>query len=163
MAYLLDANVFIQAKNLHYGFDFCPAFWDWLIRRNAAGDVFSIEKVSDELVAGADDLSEWADALGAGFFLKPDKAVLPALTKVSTWANAQHYEPAAVSTFLQVADYWLVAHALAHGHAVVTHEIPAETLRKIKIPNACVALGIRCVTPFEMLRRERARFVLGAK
>jgi Domain of unknown function (DUF4411) len=26
MAYLLDANVFIQAKNLHYGFDFCPAF-----------------------------------------------------------------------------------------------------------------------------------------
>jgi len=25
MAYLLDANVFIAAKNLHYGFDFCPA------------------------------------------------------------------------------------------------------------------------------------------
>jgi len=24
MAYLLDANVFIQAKNLHYGMDFCP-------------------------------------------------------------------------------------------------------------------------------------------
>ena len=31
MAYLLDANVFIQAKNLHYGLDFCSAFWDWLI------------------------------------------------------------------------------------------------------------------------------------
>ena len=28
MAYLLDANVFISAKNLHYGLDFCPAFWD---------------------------------------------------------------------------------------------------------------------------------------
>jgi len=27
MAYLLDANVFIQAKNLYYGLDFCPAFW----------------------------------------------------------------------------------------------------------------------------------------
>jgi hypothetical protein len=24
MAYVLDANVFIQAKNLHYGLDFCP-------------------------------------------------------------------------------------------------------------------------------------------
>lgn len=23
MAYLLDSNVFIQAKNLHYGLDFC--------------------------------------------------------------------------------------------------------------------------------------------
>ena len=27
MAYFLDANVFIAAKNLHYGLDFCPAFW----------------------------------------------------------------------------------------------------------------------------------------
>jgi Domain of unknown function (DUF4411) len=34
MAYLLDADVFIQAKNLHYGLDFCPAFWDWLIAVN---------------------------------------------------------------------------------------------------------------------------------
>ena len=32
MAYLLDANIFIQAKNLHYGMDFCPAFWDFLIK-----------------------------------------------------------------------------------------------------------------------------------
>ncbi|HOX41166.1 MAG TPA: DUF4411 family protein [bacterium] len=23
MSYLLDSNIFIQAKNLHYGFDFC--------------------------------------------------------------------------------------------------------------------------------------------
>ena len=58
MAYLLDANVFIQAKNLHYGFDFCPAFWDWLIRQNQAGEVFSIEKVGSELLAGDDELAE---------------------------------------------------------------------------------------------------------
>ena len=37
MAYLLDSNVFIQAKNLHYGLDFCPAFWDWLIARVEPG------------------------------------------------------------------------------------------------------------------------------
>jgi hypothetical protein len=36
MAYLLDADVFIAAKNLHYGLDFCPAFWDWLTATNAA-------------------------------------------------------------------------------------------------------------------------------
>ena len=47
MAYLLDANVFIQAKNLQYGFDFCPTFWDWLKREHAAGKVFSIEMVGD--------------------------------------------------------------------------------------------------------------------
>jgi predicted nucleic acid-binding protein len=161
MAYLLDANVFIQAKRLHYSFDFCPAFWDWLLQANATGRVYSIEKVATELAAGQDDLSAWADARGAGFFAAPDNAVMPALTRVSVWATGQRYEPAAVATFLQVADYWLVAHALAHGHTVVTHEIPAETAKKIKIPNACVGLGIQCMTPFEMLRREHARFVLG--
>jgi len=37
MAYILDADVFIRAKNLHYGLDFCPAFWEWLSMKNAAG------------------------------------------------------------------------------------------------------------------------------
>ncbi len=158
--YLLDANVFIQAKNLHYGLDFCPAFWDWLIDRNAAGQVASIEKVGDELRAGADELSAWADERGEAFFLPPDDPVVPALRTVTTWAIGAGYEPAAISTFFQVADYWLVAHALAHGHTLVTHEVPANTVRKIKIPNACIGLGIRSASPYEMLRRERARFVL---
>ena len=37
----------------------------------------------------------------------------------------------------------------------------ADTIRKIKIPNACIGLGLRFTSPYEMLRRERARFVLG--
>ena len=160
--FLLDANVFIQAKNLHYGFDFCPAFWDWLVAQNATGTVASIEKVSDELVGGGDVLSEWAGAQGKAFFLQPDDQVLPALAQVSAWATGQNYEPAAIATFLQVADYWLVAHALAHDYVVVTHEVPSDSVRKIKIPNACIGLGLTCVSPYEMLRRCRARFVLDA-
>ena len=58
MPYLLDANVFIQAKNLHYGMDFCPAFWDWLIQANAAKQVFSIEKVGDEIQPAVDELAD---------------------------------------------------------------------------------------------------------
>lgn len=92
MAYLLDANVFIQAKNLHYGLDFCPAFWEWLIAKNAGGNVFSIEKVGDEIAAGGDDLSDWAAKRGHGFFLKPDAALLPVLGTVSAWANGQNYD-----------------------------------------------------------------------
>lgn len=161
MAYLLDANVFIQARNLQYGFDFCPAFWDWLDHKNAAGEVFSIQQVGAELEAGQDDLSEWATARGEAFFLPPDNQVLPALPRVSGWATGQAYEPVAINTFLQVADYWLVAFALAHGHTIVTHEVPADSKRKIKIPNACVGLNVRFMTPYLMLRHERARFVLG--
>lgn len=110
MGYLLDADVFIRAKNLHYGLDFRPAFWDWL-------------------VAG--------------------------------WVQSQRYTQSAVSTFLQVADYYLVAQAHAGGYTVVTHEVPSASTRRVKIPDACIGLGIKCVTPYEMLRTERARFVLG--
>jgi len=67
VAYLLDANVFIQAKRLHYGMDFCPSFWDWLREQNEAGRVFSIEKVADELTAGDDQLSRWAEQRGDAF------------------------------------------------------------------------------------------------
>ena len=161
MAYLLDANVFIQAKNLHYGFDFCPAFWDWLLQENAAGRVFSIERVGDELEAGADPLAEWAVKQGATFFLKPDGLMMGSLGHVSQWATSRDYTQAAVSTFLQLADSYLVAMAHAHGHTVVTHEIGSPSIRKIKIPDACVSLNIKCVTPYEMLRHEKARFVLG--
>jgi hypothetical protein len=77
------------------------------------------------------------------------------LAAVSAWATGQRYEPSAVSTFLQVADYYLVAQSNAAGHTVVTHEIPLASTRRIKIPDACIGLGIKCMTPFEMLRRER--------
>lgn len=43
--YLIDADVFIQAKNLHYRFEFCQAFWDWISAAHKAGLVYSIEKV----------------------------------------------------------------------------------------------------------------------
>lgn len=76
--YLLDANVFIQAKNLHYGFDFCPAFWDWLDEQNNAARVFSIERVKDEILAGDDELAAWARQR-AGLFLPPDETMVPSL------------------------------------------------------------------------------------
>lgn len=163
MSYLLDANVFIQAKNLHYGLDFCPAFWEWLIDNNAAGRVFSIDKVADEIAAGDDELTGWAQQQGTGLFQPTDTRVAAQFGPVSTWVTDQHYEPAAINIFLQVADFYLIAHALARGYVVVTHEVPANSAKRIKIPNVCIGLNVRFMTPYEMLRREQAKFVLGKK
>ncbi|MDA8116951.1 MAG: DUF4411 family protein [Actinomycetota bacterium] len=162
MRYLLDANVFIQAKNLHYSFDFCPAFWQWIDKEHVNGKVYSIDKVRDELIGGDDALAEWAKRRGIDFFLPPDNQVLPSFAALSTWAGSGDYEPGAVSQFLQIADYYLVAQAQAHGFAVVTHEVAANSVKRIKIPNACVAMGVKFLSPYEMLRTEGARFVLGA-
>ena len=158
--YLLDANVFIQAKNLYYGFDFCPAFWSWLEGAHHAQRVFSVQSVGDELVAGGDNLATWAQERPQTFFLHPNSGALPSLRATSQWAMGAGYEQTAVNTFLQVGDYYLVAQALALGFTVVTHEIAGNSRKKIKIPDACIGLGVRHMSPFQMLRTERARFVL---
>jgi hypothetical protein len=84
------------------------------------------------------------------------------LVVVSEWAQDQDYEAVAVSRFLEGADYYLVAHAHAHGHTVVTHELHSASLKRIKIPDACLGVDVKSMNTFEMLRHERARFVLGA-
>jgi len=69
----------------------------------------------------------------------------------------------AVNAFLQDADYYLVSFAHAHRHTVVTHEIPSDGVKRVKIPNVCIGMGVKFMTPYEMLRKERARFVLSAE
>lgn len=156
--YLLDTNVFIEAKAFHYGMDFCPAFWKWLIRSSRSGTIASIIQVADEIQD--DRLNEWLPKLGNGFFREPDLMVLQAMEKVSAWVNTQQYTPSAKADFFGGADYHLVAHALAGQHVVVTHEQIQHTRIRIKIPNACIALGVKFARTHEMLRREKARFVL---
>jgi len=162
MPYLLDANIFIEAKNRHYSFDFCPAFWDWLDLVNQREKVFSIDKVRDELIEGDDELAKWAKARGSEFFLASGSNIARSLSIVSAWAEGSDYSRGAVSQFLQAADYYLVSHAHAYGFDVVTHEVASNSLKRIKIPDACVSLCLKSMSPYELLREEKARFVLGA-
>ncbi len=60
MSYLLDANVFMSAKNLHYGLDFCPAFWDWRVENLGSGGNKAVRSfcakrsgVAESILAGA--------------------------------------------------------------------------------------------------------------
>lgn len=48
-----------------------------------------------------------------GFFLPPTGESLASLRNVSAWVMAAEFDAAAKNTFLQVADYYLVGHALA--------------------------------------------------
>jgi len=43
---------------------------------------------------------------------------------------------------------------------VVTREVVSASPKKINIPNACLALSVKYVNPYEMLRPAGARFVL---
>ena len=157
---MIDTNVLIEAKNRHYGFDFCPAFWTWLADSNLSGRVFSIQRVRDELVQGDDELADWARDLGERFFLNPTEQMEYTLKTIGEWAHKQGFDSQVIEDFMHGADCYLVAQALAGGFEVVTHEIFSTGKKRIKIPNACDAVGVKYLTSFEMLRREGARFVL---
>ncbi len=158
--YVLDSNVFIDAKNRHYGLDFVPGFWDWIVDQFQAGVVCSIDDVKKELEAIQDDLSTWAKT-HSDLFVPIDASVQPSMQQLAAWATGPSgYSPAAANGFLAVADYPLVAYAHAHSYTVVTHERSAPTSKKkIQIPDACTALGVACIDPFAMLRTAQARFV----
>ncbi len=161
MAYLLDANVFIEAKRRYYGLDFCPAFWEWLIGANARGLVYSVEKIREQLIGAGDELSDWVRALPADFFFAADQGTVAGLAAAVEWARRQNFRPSAVALFADDADAYLVGHASAHGHTVVTLEQPSDGVKLVKIPNACIGLGVKYINTFELLRRDGARFVLG--
>ncbi|MFT2712067.1 DUF4411 family protein [Clavibacter sp. Sh2126] len=160
MKYLLDANIFIQSHRAHYGLDFVPAFWDWLDQEFLCSRLMSITAVRDELMAGEDDLAAWA-AERPRLFEDMDLNSLVSLRAVAAWTMEADYTDPARRTFLDVADCSLVAFAHAHDLTVVTMERSEPARRsKIKIPDACRAMQVECITPFTMLRSESARFVL---
>ncbi|OHU01577.1 DUF4411 family protein [Mycobacterium syngnathidarum] len=155
--YLVDANILIDAKNRYYAFDIAPGFWEWLVGAHAGGHVCSIEAIRNEIVAGDDELADWAKANSA-FFRPMDQAATAHFPALSNWANSQSFTPAALAGFTgSAADYLLVAYARAHDHVVVTHEQSNPTRRnRVMIPDACAALGVTAVSPFEMMRRTGA-------
>lgn len=160
MAYLLDSDEFIRVKNDHYGFNFCPAFWDWLSAADNKGIVKSVDAVYQELLRIDDELADWAGN-HRSIFLPVTATELPYIAAVNRWANdSPKCEVAANAEFASAADSFLTGHALSENHIVVTHEQISDGRRRIKIPNAAIANGVRVMSPFQMLRTEQVRFVL---
>ena len=165
--YLLDTNVFIQAKNLQYGMDFCPAFWEWLVKRKQKSQVRSIKAVYEELTRHSDpgsededELASWARSKGSDLFLPHDQELANELPIIAAWCSSQKYIAPAIADFFSGADAYIVAFALAHNYTVVTLETASDSKKKLKIPDACRGLGVQCINTYEMLRIEAVRFVL---
>lgn len=160
MAYLLDANVLISAAQGPYAFGLCPGYWDWLSEALEAGGVSSVQAVLDELVGRDDELSQ-RTRMHRQYFVPPDEASIRAHGDLLAGAQeSTHYNDRAKAGFSTGADAPLIAHAQVHQDVLVTHETPSNEVGRIKIPNAAVAVGVRAMNPYAMLRREHVMFVL---
>ena len=58
-----------------------------------------------------------------------------------------------------LADPWVIAHAIAENACVVTKENKVTSSdKRVKIPNVCEKMGVRCITDFDMIRELGIRF-----
>ncbi|MCY4000433.1 MAG: DUF4411 family protein [Bacteroidetes bacterium] len=156
----MDTNVFIDAYKFHYGFEFHPGYWDWLIHANQSGIVFSIDAVYDELSQKEDALFIWFKEHRDTLIIEPPKDLNLHVNHVSDLLSGQNYKPHAIAEFMMSADFRIIAHAMSYQSKVVTHEVIRSRKGRIKIPAICKELDVECINPFEMLRTESPRFIL---
>lgn len=153
--YVLDANVFIQAKRRFYPFDVVPGYWEALSWHRTGGRVCSIDHVSAELKRGGDELWVWAqESFGKDGFC--DTAVAAGeFGQMVSWVQRQaQFTQAAKSEFMGVADGWLAAFSKAEGRVLVTlEEQKPDAKSKVPLINLCSAFDVETISPFEMLRR----------
>lgn len=162
MVRLLDANVFIEAKNRYYGFDLVPAFWTWIEDQAEAGEIASTDMIYGELKDYGDELSEWVkDRRDLIFHMESSSAAVAAtVARLGTWAQDENYKAHVLEQFMSGADPFLIGVALESDSIVVTHETASRSKRKgVKIPDACRHVGVQCENTFEMMRALGARFV----
>lgn len=153
--FLLDANVLMTAHRSYYAFDLCPGFWESVKAGNAAGRVFSTQRVLTEIRKGNDVLVDWVNGeLPDTFFLDDSSSLVASeYSPMMAWVASGGFQPAAVSKFATDADGWLVATAKQADHCLVTHEVRAEGARaRVPMPNVCEAFGVDYCNTFEMLR-----------
>jgi len=160
--FLLDANVFIEAKRRYYAFNLCPGFWNCLIWHHGSNQIQSIDRVKQELENGGDDLSNWVASVmpGTCFASTDDASVTSVFGQMVTWVQEQtQFSPEAKAEFAASTDGWLIAYAKTKDIILVTHEIfTPDARRKVPIPNVCKAFGVPYVDTFAMLKELNVAF-----
>lgn len=161
MIYCLDANTLIEAKNVHYAMDFCPAFWEMIESGNKKGQIFSVDFIYTELTKGNDELATWVKKQKKKnlFFETSDKETQMNYIEIVNYVN-NHYSEKEASKFLDAADPWLIAKCKTMDATLVTKEVLARGAKKVKIPNICKVFDVRYIQTYEMIRSLGVKFKL---
>ena len=157
--FIVDSNFFIQAHRVSYPLDIVHSFWNKVKQLADSGLIVSIDKVKDEIFGHNDLLTEWCEANLSNEFFKDTSSSIGSYMLVSSWAISRniHYLPHAINEFLSAeeADAFIVAYTLDDptNRIIVTQEISEPHRRnKVKIPDACAALGVSYVNMIDMFR-----------
>ena len=145
MGYLFDTNIFIKSKN-EMPQDIWPTFWHKISELIQEGKICSSVKVKEEIDHGNDELTQWMEQNATSdFYLDVDNDVLRQYAITQNWATSNTiFTPQARIEYATVADAFLVATASAKHLTLVTNETSNPGCKKrVKIPDACNALGVK--------------------
>jgi hypothetical protein len=153
----LDTSVFITAASGNLAFDLRPEFWETL-ESDAKNDLIAspmfVYREIVDLSGRDDELARWALRMKAGcpLFVEPDESSVDAFTQIANYVH-QFADPSEGDEFLNVADPWVIAHALAGGTVVVSEEkLVGQGSKRLAIPNVCEYFSVGCVKTDRFLR-----------
>lgn len=156
--YCLDTNIFIEGWNKYYSPLFCFGYWEIIEKLSKEGIVFIPEEVKKEIDKIDDSLKDWLKN-------KPYmiREMVPGVQKKlkEIYAKDRLHENLADNTKNRSqADPWVIAHALYENATVVTKEekINSPGSNKIKIPNVCENMGVRCIDDFGFIKEVKITF-----
>lgn len=159
--YILDSNVFIEAWGKYYSPDFCTGYFPSLEQLGRDGILAIPEMVHREIEKKSDELYGWIQG--------SDIPVLPITEEVQKalrnlyQKDSKHQRLADTSKGRSLADQWVIAHAMTEEAVVVSKEekivTPGST--KVKIPNVCDAMDVRCIQDYEFIAEVDIRFEAG--
>lgn len=156
--YCLDANVLIQAWRKYYAPSLCPSYWETLDRLGAEGRLFVPDEVFKEIKKGDDDLFHWLK--GSRIVVRPKSGMVTQNWSAILAKDPKHQLLVDNTRSRSLADPWVIAHAITEQAVVVTKEEKetAANSKRVKIPNVCEAMGVRCINDFEMIAELGVRF-----
>lgn len=152
-----DTSAFINGRRDIFRPPMFEPIWDAIAEMIASGQVLAVDEVRREIKRKDDEVSLWARRKRGLFVpLEHDiqhatKAVLTACPRLM----AQH------GASRNSADPFVVGLALARGGTVVTQETAANSEKKPRIPDACAAVGVECVTLPEFVSSQPWAVTLG--
>lgn len=162
MVFLFDADALITPNNTWYSIEYCPAYWELLLRANTEGNAISIEKVYEEVTAQDDQVAEWAKR-NKYFFIRLDSETLEMNKIVTDYVNRlpPPIDGTAKRDFFKGADTLLISYAIEHKCTLVTCEKEVDKACKtVKIPNVCKHFNVRSMHPMQFVRELQAHFIL---
>lgn len=148
--YCLDSNVLIEAWNKHYSMDLSPQYWDFLDHLAHQKTVFCTREVKREIDKIDDGLSAWAKQRPYLFRDETDDVFRCVKAIFEQSENRRLVDSCG---FRSAADPFVIAHAMSENATVVTKEaFEMNRTKRLKIPNVCHSLNVRCIDEFAFLR-----------